>query len=357
MTIVEGQIEPLKKLKETLRKSGITRFSSIGDINRFLENYDTEKKELPNQIEKDFDSVTEEKQSSLANQKTNFEQLIFDTRNDIKREIEELHSKIETLINKRKKSFFSKPFLSLKITSLTRERNYLEIDFDLVLKKRISKKKIPINELENEINHRIKNREQLISETYNNSLKELTHTKEVVEDLYTLIAGAIGENSVVKTLEQLSDDYYLINDYSLEFDPPIYNRKENDRIFSIQIDHLLISQSGVFLIETKNWSKESVKNFDLRSPVKQVLRTSFALFVLLNSDSKHTNLRLERHHWGAKKIPIRNIIAMSNEKPKADFKHVKVVSTHELVGYIQYFENVFSKQETKKIFEYLKKPS
>jgi len=153
MTIVEGQIEPLKKLKETLRKSGITRFSSIGDINRFLENYDTEKKELPNQIEKDFDSVTEEKQSSLANQKTNFEQLIFDTRNDIKREIEELHSKIETLINKRKKSFFSKPFLSLKITSLTRERNYLEIDFDLVLKKRISKKKIPINELENEINH------------------------------------------------------------------------------------------------------------------------------------------------------------------------------------------------------------
>lgn len=149
----------------------------------------------------------------------------------------------------------------------------------------------------------------------------------------------------------------MINDYSLEFDPPIYNRKENDRIFSIQIDHLLISQSGVFLIETKNWSKESVKNFDLRSPVKQVLRTSFALFVLLNSDSKHTNLRLERHHWGAKKIPIRNIIAMSNEKPKADFKHVKVVSTHELVGYIQYFENVFSKQETKKIFEYLKKPS
>jgi hypothetical protein len=43
MTIVEGQIEPLKKLKESLNRSGITRFNSIGEINRFLRDYESEK--------------------------------------------------------------------------------------------------------------------------------------------------------------------------------------------------------------------------------------------------------------------------------------------------------------------------
>ena len=121
---------------------------------------------------------------------------------------------------------------------------------------------------------------------------------------------------------------------------PIYNKNEDDRIFSIQIDHLLVCQSGVFLLETKNWSRRSIENLDLRSPVKQILRTSYALFVLLNSDSKFNDIKLERHHWGSKKIPIRNIIVMTNEKPKEEFKYVKVLSLSELNGYIQYFDYI-----------------
>ena len=159
----------------------------------------------------------------------------------------------------------------------------------------------------------------------------------------------------MKALQQLSDDCYLINDFSIKFDPPIYKKKEDDRIFSIQIDHLLVCQSGIFLLETKNWSKTSVENLDLRSPVKQILRTSFALFVLLNSDSKLNDIKLERHHWGAKKIPIRNIIVMTNEKPKEEFKHIKVLALRNLIGYIQYFDQTFSDDEVKSIFEDLKR--
>ena len=110
----------------------------------------------------------------------------------------------------------------------------------------------------------------------------------------------------------------------------------------------------MFLLETKNWSRRSIENLDLRSPVKQILRTSYALFVLLNSDSKFNDIKLERHHWGSKKIPIRNVIVMTNEKPKEEFKHVKVLSLSELNGYIQYFEQLFSGKEVKSIFEYLK---
>ena len=122
----------------------------------------------------------------------------------------------------------------------------------------------------------------------------------------------------------------------------------------MQIDHLLVCRSGVFLLETKNWSKASVESLDLRSPVKQVLRTSFALFVLLNGKSRHSGIRLDHHHWGAKKIPIRNVIVMINEKPREEFKRVKVLSLGKLVGYIRYFDQTLNDEEVKSIFECLR---
>lgn len=182
----------------------------------------------------------------------------------------------------------------------------------------------------------------------------MAFTKEVIEGLYTLIAGAIGENLVVKELQKLSDKYVLINDFSIEFNPPIFNRKENDRIYSIQIDHLLITDSGIFILETKNWSKQSINNLDLRSPVTQIMRTSYALFVLLNSESEYNEINLNSHHWGNKQIPIRNIIVMINEKPKEKFKYVKVKSLNELNGYITYFDSIFNDAEVKSISDYLR---
>jgi len=293
MTIVAGKIEPLKKLKEILNENGITRFNSIGEINTFINNYESEKKEIPKIIKKTLDE-----------------------------EITKLEETSKQTIEKSNKNLFNKILYYLKIKILTNKKSTLEKKFEKIISKRCTK-----------------------------SYKELDFTKEVVDGLYTLIAGAVGENSTVNELQKLSDSYYLINDFSVEFNPPIYNKKENDRIFSIQIDHLLICQSGVFLLETKNWSKHSIKNLDLRSPVEQILRTSYALFVLLNSE---TNISLARHHWGSKKIPIRNIIVMINEKPKEEFKHVKVLSLNELNGYIKYFDPIFNDTEVKSIFDYLR---
>lgn len=146
----------------------------------------------------------------------------------------------------------------------------------------------------------------------------------------------------------------MFNDFSVEFDPPIYNKKENDRIYSIQIDHLLVCEAGIFILETKNWSAQSVKSIDLRSPVKQILRSSYALFVLLNSQSGHNNIGLESHHWGSKQIPVRNLIVMTGAKPKEEFKHVKVLSLKELNGYVTYFDPIFNSAEIESICDYLR---
>jgi hypothetical protein len=354
MTIVEGQIEPLKRLKETLSRSGITRFNSLGEIDRFIKNYETERKQLPSRIEGALEAEIQDMHATLARHQQIYEELKADIRNEIRQKAQELEVETRKARDKSKRNLFYRIVYFLKIKNLSRRRSNLENNLESIIKKRTSNAEGEVAKLKIEIAHCLENKRQLISERCKESLEELAYTKEVVDGLYTLIAGAIGESSVVRTLQQLSDHSYLFNDFSLNFDPPIYNKNENDRIFSIQIDHLLVCRSGVFLLETKNWSRRSLENLDLRSPVKQILRTSYALFVLLNSDSKFNDINLEHHHWGSKKIPIRNIIVMTNEKPKEEFKHVKVLSLGELNGYIQYFEQLFSAKEVESIFEYLK---
>jgi len=292
MAVIIGEIEPLNRLREILNRNGITRFNSIGEINSFLAGYASE-----------MDGVPEKSKESLD------------------REINELKIKLDGYSKKRSKNIFNRAIYYPKVFLLRYSKNKLSKNYSEILTARIYESK-----------------------------KELEFIRCVVESLYEVIAGAIGENQTVKELEKLSDDCFVINDYSLSFNPPIYNRQSGERIFSIQVDHLLICKAGVFIIETKNWSRESVGSLSLRSPVEQVSRASYALFVLLNSES---GLSIQHHHWGCVKIPIKNIVAMTKYKPKDEFKYVKVLTLNELIGYIQYFDDVFSSEEVKHIVRYL----
>lgn len=55
MTRIHGQIESLKRIRETLNQEGITRFNSIGEIKKFLKDYENEKEELIFNIERQYD--------------------------------------------------------------------------------------------------------------------------------------------------------------------------------------------------------------------------------------------------------------------------------------------------------------
>lgn len=353
MTIVVGQIEPLKKLREILNENGITRFNSIGEINSFLKNYESERKEIPKIVENSLDEEINNLQSSLFKQQQIYDDLRVTIRGELSQKIKELEETSKRLAEKSNKNLFSKILYYLRIKILTNKKTSLENNLEKLTSKKTRVTEHEVTKAKNELDAFREKKKNIISTRCAESYKELDSTKEVVDGLYTLITGAIGENAVVNELQKLPDNYYLINNFSVEFDPPIYNKKEDDRIFSIQVDHLLICQSGVFLLETKNWSKQSVKNLDLRSPVEQILRTSYALFVLLNSESEFNSISLARHHWGSKKIPIRNIIIMINEKPKEEFKHVKVLFLNELNGYIKYFDKIFSDAEVENIFNHL----
>jgi hypothetical protein len=114
-----------------------------------------------------------------------------------------------------------------------------------------------------------------------------------------------------------------------------------------------VAPSGIFLIETKNWSEKSLENLSLLSPVRQIKRSSYALYRLLNNEMSNDRIGLDSHHWGDKKIPVKNLIVLTNRRPSEEFQFVKILTLNELLGYINYFEPTFSLAETERIAEFL----
>ncbi|WP_437397572.1 nuclease-related domain-containing protein [Flagellimonas lutimaris] len=351
MTLIHGQIESLKRIRKTLDEKGITRFNSIGDINQFLKNFDNEKEELFFKIERDFDLELEDLQTKGAY---------------LQKEHVELKNKIETNLNKKISQLKTKcltlsyPAKNAVLDILNWYQLQILFAYRFILKKTFNRivhlqtrdSKTRLSTVLEQVNANTRNRQEIISARCAPKFQELEHIKKVAEDLYPIIAGAIGEHLVAKELKKLSDDFVLFNDFSLKLEKPIYNKRQNDLIRSVQIDHLLVSHTGVFIIETKNWSKASLERYDLRSPVKQVQRVNFALYTLLNSRNT-ANSVLKPHHWGQRELPVYNIVAMIRYRPKERFKYVAIKTLKELNGYINRFEPVFDNSEVHRIADYL----
>lgn len=93
--------------------------------------------------------------------------------------------------------------------------------------------------------------------------------------------GKKGETLIKETLEELNNEYYLVNDVTL---PESYGN----------IDHVLLGPNGIFVIESKNYSGKiicnsdewhrhyedawkSPRDYDIGSPSKQVKRNAVKL--------------------------------------------------------------------------------
>jgi hypothetical protein len=352
MTIVKGQIESLKRIKDELNRKGIKRFNSTGDIINFLKNYEIEKQEILGRVEQDLNIEIKTLRSDKEKFQEDYDKLKIEETSRLNNKIDDLNSRYN-LIKSGNRNTLLKVFKLIELKIIESRKKQLLKNFNRIINDKTFITSQKIQETNDAINDYTNNREKVIYLRSNSKIRELTRTKEVVDGLYPLVAGAIGENMVEKELKKLSDKNILFNDFSIDFETPIFNRKENDRIFSIQIDHLLVTNSGIFILETKNWSKKSIENFDLRSPVQQIKRTSYALFVILNSDSKRSGVKLKSHHWGDKQLPIRNVIVLIKNKPREKFKYVEVKTLKELNSYINYFDPIFDDSEVNEISEFL----
>lgn len=349
MAQIHGQIESLKKLNHELISHGINRFNSIKEVNDFINNFQLEKDAIINAEREILANEVNDLNFKIKESLNNCEIIKSKKITEIEVIIDTLRINIENLTAKVSKSFFHKIFYTYRLKNQKKSLAYYSLNTPVIITNATKDIQENIVNDENKLKYINENIELIIERRSLPKIEKLNDVKKTIESLHPLIAGAIGENLVVKEIEKLPDDYVLINDFSLKFNPPLYNRKSHDKIFSIQIDHLLISKSGIYLLETKNWSKKSIESLDLRSPVEQITRTSYALFMIVNDAKTLVN----EHHWGKKQIPIRNVIVMINEKPKEDFKFVKVKSLKELNNYLAYFEPVFTEEEVVRIANYL----
>ncbi|WP_440946430.1 nuclease-related domain-containing protein [Methanosarcina sp. T3] len=168
-------------------------------------------------------------------------------------------------------------------------------------------------------------------------------------------SGAVGELKVIKNLQDLPDDYFLLNDLFLELDE--YINFDGSKLRSAQIDHMVVGPTGVFVIETKNWSSKYVQKVfseDSYTPYDQIRRSSYLAYKYLNS-LKYGNI-FEKIYFNLAKneIKIKSVIAISGaDMPHIKGKHTYVVRTNELSSHIRRAPQVFSEEEAHEIAEKL----
>ncbi len=164
-----------------------------------------------------------------------------------------------------------------------------------------------------------------------------------------MIQGASGEQQALDELRKLPDSYYVINNVQLSFPKPLYEPRSRQRIYSIQADHVVVAPSGVFLIETKNWSTGTASKDTNFTAFDQVKRTNFALYCYFNPRrSGFFSLFIKQ-----KKIKVRSILLMIGHKTDGKDSFVKVLKLSQLKNYITYFSPILTDQEMQDILNRL----
>ena len=352
MCHIYNTIGSLTFLKTYLDEAGIHDLRSVKALTEFQDNY---RFYTQNILQKHEVSIKEEQAKLILEIKSLKEDLIHQSQNldnnyssKVNQLREDLHQ-LSFVIPKNSlhnlKNKLNQWSIKIKITKLEKDQNQLthKITHDLNLK---------IEKNKNRLAFISEHHQEAVKQSADYELKEAKRINDKIDEVKPYIYGAIGEQKVVKTLETLSDDYYLINDFTVKFSKALYNSKEDDYIKSIQIDHILAGPPGIFLIETKNWSERSLENLSLRSPVDQIKRTNYALFMLLHHEASEFRLNLN-HHWGDRRIYIKNLLVLIQHKPNVEFQYVKVLKLDELLGYIGYAKATYSAPEVKKIADTL----
>lgn len=137
------------------------------------------------------------------------------------------------------------------------------------------------------------------------------------------MAGAEAELQVIERLKSLRYDHVVFNDVHLQADRFI--RFEGHPLQSAQLDHVVLSPAGIFVIETKRWSRDFAASGGFHDPFQQVQRASYLCYALL------------KERFG--KLRVRSIIAFQGHLPsQPSNSYVKVLPVDRLADYISRFK-------------------
>lgn len=315
-----------ESVQELLKKRDCRRLS----IKKFKDVEDTDEelgKELEERKEKFYDEVPDvidEKKQELE-----------DIRSEKKEKLSRISGKLDDLRQKIDKNKSSREIVSLIVNFFKAQK----VKIKGAWAKRKAKK--AEQEKQREISRWEDNPEEIFEERN----KELIRKKETVERIKDSsdYSGALGELKALKELSKLGDEYRVLCGLNIRLNKYItYNGERN--LKSAQMDFVVVSKKGVFLLEVKNWSNKYCKNNKGLSPHEQVSRAGRVLYVFLKS-----KLGIGGKALTSLLVPIQN-----NMSYDSNYKHVLVKSISNLNNFITNQEGVYTDSEIQKVVGTLK---
>lgn len=338
-------------LRDLLEKIDAPNMHTLDDVIQFKKNYTAERQKKVN------DSI-EQVKLQIPRMIAEVSRLALERDEVIKNKLERLNQRISCLEMElvrpcQKHNLFVYLYYKIKRWDQGQQIKCLKNKLQRILRRVTNGYSKRIASMENEIKFTENNIETVAKDKISTELCRLDELNNSIEREKYLVYGAIGEMNVINELNKLPETYHVINDLRMAFHQPIYNRGENDRIYSIQVDHLVVGPTGIFIIETKYWSNKSISSDALFSPVKQVKRAGFALFVILNDAVKSGYIKRLINNWGERKISPRQIVASVNSVPHGEFQYVKVLGIEKLNSYITYGKQEYTAEEIQDIVDCL----
>ena len=159
--------------------------------------------------------------------------------------------------------------------------------------------------------------------------RRIVHDVEAIAHS-AVLANAVAERAVIRTLSTLPDNFVLINDLHLSTNQDV--PFEDSYLKTAQLDHLLVGPTGLYAIETRNWSSTIVADGDEADPVLQVMRASFLCSRILKDAGCDQN--------------VRSVVACGGAPPtQSGGAHVAIMPTARLLAYVQYGSPLVSVQQ------------
>jgi len=354
MAQIHNEIGALADLKAKLRSKGIYEFDSLQNILDFLKEFPQKK----NQIILEHSKKIQSEKNQLIRDAAEIKELIEKKKNQKRLELIEHIQLIEKEILEYKIAG-RQLWVNVKNQVLSFGASIRLLFLKSVLETRVKRFVFDENSKLDKWRKRLDfiqgNFHEVVNLSARETLAPLVRKFDVLKEHKPMVLGAIGEQQVLDHLRLLPANFHVINDFYTSFRKAIYRKEQDDYIQTIQIDHIVIGPSGVFVIETKNWNQQTIEEQNHWGPVEQVRRAGYVIFVLLNSDDGNILRSIKKALWGQKKISVRSILAMTNEKLNGEFKYVKVLKPNELLSYIQYFKDQLTLEEVDQIVSQLLK--
>ena len=132
MAKVIGQVESLKTLRDELNKRNISRFNSIGDINRFNKGFANEKQNILKSHKNRINEEIEEISSRIVEIENQLELKKEDEKTKLNSSIENYIERKNSL-EQRRNTFIGKVTVHFKLRRLKRKIAYLKENYDQII--------------------------------------------------------------------------------------------------------------------------------------------------------------------------------------------------------------------------------